>query len=46
MMVDLKGVEPSLPLCKSGVFPFDHRPIWWILAVMLRRLPIANRVLS
>ena len=24
--VDLSGVEPESPVCRTGVFPFDHKP--------------------
>ena len=27
MSVDPPGIEPGLPVCRTGVFPLDHEPV-------------------
>ena len=28
MSVDPPGIEPGLPVCRTGVFPLDHEPVF------------------
>ena len=41
-----RALLPLPPACKAGALLIELRTRWWTQAVLPRRLPIANRLLS